>query len=393
MSRVTARGALAAAMAAVAAGTAAACGSATSGAASAAGAGGAVPQAASMATSTVAGGVSWAVIPVSADPPFWEVFARGGNSGAWRLVTPPGVADNGGLVAAASGPSSLTVAVRPSQDLLFSPLAETANGGATWSAGEPIDAAMAASPDALAADGKHLAAVLSDGTVETSADAGATWSAVAKPGALAAAPAGKGCGGAVRVTSVSFWMTSTELLAAGTCGTGGTTAEFSYSPGDGWQRLRLPVSGQVVRLTGGMTLVRGKSGLAALWRGAGWYAYAPLNGETGPAAAAVTQSAPLPVSGAVIASGTLGPGKAWVLLPGGRAATVSALATVTGGPQWTLLPPVPGRTAVLASGPGGAVDALTVSGETLTVWRLAAGATTWSKVQAVGVPVQRGSSG
>jgi hypothetical protein len=348
-----------------------------------------------MATSTVAGGVSWAVIPMSAGPSFWEMFARAGNAKAWRLVTPPGVADNGGLVAAASGPGSLTVAVRPSQDLLFSPLAETANGGATWSAGEPINSAVAASPDALAADGKHLAAVLSDGTVETSADAGATWSAVAKPGALAAAPAGKGCGGAIRVTSVSFWMTSADLLAAGTCGTGGTTAEFSYSPGGGWQRLRLPLPGQVVRLTDGMTLVRGESGLAALWRGIGWYAYAPLTSTSPPqpAAAPWTRSAPLPVTGAVVASGTLGPGKAWVLLAGGRAATVSALATTPGGPQWTLLPPVPGRTAVLASGPGGAVDALAVSGETLTVWRLAAGATAWSKVQAVGVPIQRGSSG
>ena len=75
---------------------------------------------------------------------------------------------------------------------MFSPLAATADGGASWSTGGPIDAAVAASPDALAADGGKLAALLSDGAIETSSDAGATWSALAKPGAIAASPAGQG---------------------------------------------------------------------------------------------------------------------------------------------------------------------------------------------------------
>jgi hypothetical protein len=54
---------------------------------------------------------------------------------------------------------------------------------------------------------------------------------------------------------------------------------------------------------------------------------------------------------------------------------------------------VPAHTAVLAAGPGGAVDALAVSGDTLTVWRLVPEGTVWSKVQAIGVPIQSGSSG
>ena len=82
--------------------------------------------------------------------------------------------------------------MRPSQDLLFSPLAATANGGASWSTGRPLNAAVAASPGAFAAYGSHLAALLSDGAIETSADAGATWSTLAKPGAIAASPAGQG---------------------------------------------------------------------------------------------------------------------------------------------------------------------------------------------------------
>jgi hypothetical protein len=350
-----------------------------------------------MATSLATAADSWAVVPVSADPAFWQVLARAGNSGAWKLVTPPGVADTGGLVASAAGASSLTVAVRPSQDLVFSPLAETADGGASWSAGAPIDAGVAASPDALAAFGGKLAALLGNGAVETSSDAGATWSAIAEPGTIAASPAGQGCGGAVRVTSVSFGLltigaVTTEVLAGGTCGTGGTAALFSYSPGRGWQRERLPLSGRLVRLSGGLALVQDKAGLSALWRGAGWYAYAPLSGTPQPAPTNWDESAPLPASAGIIASGTLQGSGAWVLLPGGRAATISALGTTTGGPQWLLLPPVPAKTAVLASGPDGATDALAVSGDTLTVWRLARQATAWSKVQAISVPIQTGSS-
>jgi hypothetical protein len=350
------------------------------------------PGTVSMATSIATSADSWAVVPMSTEPAFWEVFARTVNSTSWRLVTPPGVAGNGGLVASAGGAKSLTIAVRPSQNLLFSPLAATANGGASWSTGGPINASVAASPDAFAASGGRLAALLSDGTVEASSDAGATWSTIAKPGAIAASPAAKGCGGAVRVTSISFGIPSTEVLAGGTCGTSGTTALFSYSAGGGWQRLSLPASGPLVRLTDGMALVRGKSGLAALWRGTGWYAYAPLSGTPQPVPTHWDESAPLPVSGGIIASGTLQFGGAWVLLPGGRAATISAVGTTTAVPQWLLLPPVPSHTSVLASGPDGAVDALAASGGTLTVWRLVPKATMWAKVQTISVPIQAGSS-
>ena len=50
---------------------------------------------------------------------FWELFARAAASDRWELVTPPGVASNGGLVAA-GGPATLSVAFRPSQGLTFS---------------------------------------------------------------------------------------------------------------------------------------------------------------------------------------------------------------------------------------------------------------------------------
>jgi hypothetical protein len=365
------------------AGALTACGSPASSATSAGGAS-AGTAAVSLATSLDSTGDAWAVLPVSANPSFWEVLVRPTRSATWKLVTPPGVADNGGLVAASTG-GSLTVAVGPSQSLLFSPLASTANAGATWSTGGPLGAGVAASPGALAADGDRLVAVLGDGTIVLSANAGSSWQTVAKPGAIAASPAGRGCG-TVAVTSVSFGVTDSQLLAAGSCGTSGATAIFSYTASGGWQRLSLPASGPLVRFAPGLALVRATTGLTALWDG-GWYAHAPLASTATLPAPRWTASAPLPITGTITASGTLAGGGAWLLLPGGRAATI-------GGPgqQWLLLPPMPAKTTVLAAGPSGTVDALAVSGATLTVWRLAHGATVWTKTQAITVPVQYGSS-
>ena len=349
----------------------------------------------SLATSLGTAKDTWAIVPMTANPTFWEVLVRPAKSATWQLVTPPGVADNGGLVAAAGPGSALTVAVRPSQDLKFTPLASTADAGATWSAGGPVSAGVAASPGALAVSGGQLAALLGNGAIEASSDAGSTWRTLARPGEIAASAAGKQCG-TVGVTAVSFGPLPTEVLAAGRCGASGTTGFFDYSTDGGWQRLALPVSGQLVRLGEGTVLVRAKAGLTVVWMGSypfGWYAYAPLAPPAPAATAALTASAPLPVTSGVIASGGLAgatatsPGGVWVLMPGDQAATI-------GGPkqQWLLLPPTPAHTTVLASGPGNSIDALAVSGSRLTVWQLNRGATLWTKAQTMNVPIQSGSS-
>jgi hypothetical protein len=178
---------------------------------------------------------------------------------------------------------------------------------------------------------------------------------------------------------VSFWGSGSDVLAGGDCGTDGAVALLAYSlaaPSAGWQRVTLPVSGQLVRLYGGLMLVRASAGLTALWSG------------RRTASAAWVASAPLPATGAVTTSGRLASGGAWVLMAGRRAAVIAAP-----GARWRLLTPVPARTAVLASGPDGAIDALVTSRATATIWRLAPGAAAWSTVQTVKVPIQYGSSG
>jgi hypothetical protein len=396
-------GAVAAAVAAVAAGAVAGCSSSSSAPSASAGPAAASSPAASsasavsLATSLSTPKDSWAIVPMSANPTFWEVFVRPASSATWQLVTPPGVADNGGLVAAADTNSGLTVAVRPSQDLDFTPVSTTADAGANWSTDGPISQGVAASPDALAVSGRQLATVLDNGTVEASSDAGSSWRTLAKPGAIAASAAGQKCA-AVHVSSVSFGPVPTQVLAAGECGATGAAGLFAYSAGDGWQRVSLPVSGPLVRLGAGTALVQAADGLTALWADDAlhWYADAPLSSSATPAptsSAAWTASAALPVTNPVSASGELAgatatsSGGTWVLLPGGQAATISGP-----GQQWLLLPPTPAHTTVLASGPGTSLDALAVSGSTLTVWQLDHGATVWAKAQTISVPLQLGSS-
>ncbi|HEY6792695.1 MAG TPA: hypothetical protein VI365_35825, partial [Trebonia sp.] len=143
------------------------------------------------------------------------------------------------------------------------------------------------------------------------------------------------------------------------------------------------------RLDGDLALMLGKAGLTAFYLNAPASASGPLQSIS------VNSSQPLPVSGAIEASGTLGTSTvadpdgvgAWVLLSGGRAATIGGTDT-----RWRQLPTVPAGTQTLASGPDEAIDALAVSGATLTVWQLAAGATAWAKFESIVMPIQYGSA-
>jgi hypothetical protein len=342
---------------------------------------------ASLATSmTTANGATWAIVAMGGSAAganqFWELFARAAASDRWELVTPPGVASNGGLVAA-GGPASLSVAFRPSQALTFSPLAVTSDAGKTWRTGL-IDAPVASDPDALAAGAGAMLALLGDGTVEQGGTAGASWTRLAAPGAIASSAAGRQCH-VTTLTAVAYTPSGTPLAAA-SCARPGIAGVFARS-GNTWQAAGPVLAGflaarqvTVLRLTGtpagDVALLRAGAGddasLLAAWTSGGsrW-----------------TVSAPLAVgTGQVAASGTGSGGVAWVLLADGRAYAVSGP-----GGAWRRLPSPPPGTATLAAGPGGAFEALAANGGKLTVYRLSpVGA--WSETQALAVPVQYGSS-
>jgi hypothetical protein len=126
---------------------------------------------------------TWAVAVMggsAASHNFGQLFIRPAGSQRWKLVTPPGVPDNGGLVLAAAGPSLIT-GFRPSQYLTYTPLTTTADGGQAWSSTGSLDGALANVPDALAPAPRtgRLLALLADGTARLPAPAYTKWTTLA----------------------------------------------------------------------------------------------------------------------------------------------------------------------------------------------------------------------
>jgi hypothetical protein len=312
---------------------------------------------------------------------FWQLFVRAAGASRWSLVTPEGVADNGGLVATAgAGGTSLLVGFRPSQALVFSPLAATSDAGKNWTPGL-LDADLADVPDAMAvAPSGQTLALLSDGSIQAAATAGAAaagqWSRLTTLSGLAASAPGRECG-LVAVNAVSFGISNVPM-AAGSCQRRGVAGVFADT-GGAWRAAGPVLAGgfggdqvQVLGLArtagGNAALLLAGSDLLAAWSDGGHW----------------TVSAPVAAAGGVRASGFGPTGSVWVVLGGDRAEVIGAP-----GGSWQGLPPLPRGTATLAPGPGGS-DALAVAGSELTVWRLAGAG--WAKAQAINVPVQYGSS-
>ena len=336
-----------------------------------------------LSTSLVTAQGTWAIAVMggsaASENNFWQLFVRPTGAGQWSEVTPPGVADNGGLVAAGTG-TSLVIGFRPSQNLAFSPLATSTDAGRNWTPGL-LDADLGNESGALAVDPSGQAlALLQDGTIQTAPTAGAAaagqWSELTTRQALAASAPGRDCG-LQALDAVSFGPDKTPMTA-GSCERPGVAGVFTDTSGR-WQSagLALPaayrddqvqVLGLAATSGGNVALLLAGDSLLAAWsNGTRW-----------------TVSAPVAV-GAVRASGFGTGGSTWLLLSGGRAETVSGP-----GAAWQALPTVPTGTATLAPGPGGGYDALAVSGSKLTVWRLTKGA--WAKVQLIKVPIEYGSS-
>jgi hypothetical protein len=357
-------------------------------------------------------GAAWAVLEVGGSRAehnnFWQLLIRPSASAAWRLATPPGVADNGGLVAAGpggtgstTGPGSngngsgaapgLVAGFVPSQDLTFSPLASSRDGGGHWSPGL-LPAGLAAAASALAAgpDGRLLA--LTGAGAQMSGQDGTGWSPLVSTKALAASPAGRSCG-LTGLTGVAFGSAGAPLLA-GSCRHPGVTGIFFRSGGQ-WRLAGLkPPAGfagrpvTVVQLTmtapGKLTaLLAAGTGtardLAAAWLGAGqpW-----------------TTSAPLPLGGRKLVSTAAGSGgSAGVILAGGRAAVIRPAGSATATAAWTFLPALPAAAADLVLGPGHQVSVLAAGRTTVTAWLLSTTGARWSAGQKLTIPVPFGSSG
>jgi hypothetical protein len=322
---------------------------------------------------------------------FWQLLFRPQGSTRWTLVTPPGVASNGGLSAGPSaGPTgALVVGFQPTELLTYSPVARTADEGKKWSAGV-LPAGLLDVADAIATgpDGAVLALVRSEGGSLVRSDGTLTrWTAVTARGALDATAAGRGCG----VTALSALSESGDVPELGAdCSVPGVVGLFSDVSGT-WTETgpRIPSEEgrtmDVLRLTSGPAggteaLVEARSGksewLVALWRGAGSRTW--------------SVSEPIAIGGKVLSAGS-GNGQAMdvVTAQGWRA---SRLLSIAGpGSRWRSMGAPPERTQAVVGGANGMV-ALAVSGSTVSVMGRDAAAGRWRRTEKVHVPIEYGSS-
>jgi hypothetical protein len=326
---------------------------------------------------------------------FWELFVRSPGSSTWQLRTPPGVASNGGLVVGLSGDGALTAGFVPSVNLTFSPLAQSATGGLTWTPGH-LPTGLAAVPSGIAsAAGSSLALGARDGgTVLKSVDNLSRWSSVATGRSLASSLT------ACSLTSISAVALSEEgqPLVGLSCAAGSSLGIASTagagSSGRSWHLVGptlgsgAPAATSVVRLQGdasgltglGTTSRAGVRSLLAFWgdgTATGWV-------ESGPF--------PLPkgwtIASTGIASSTDDENEAILLRSGDRREIVT---TDRATKAWTVLPSPPHDAEAVASF-AQETDAFTVDGARLTVWTLSEGSTTWVKGASSIVPLQYGSS-
>jgi len=268
------------------------------------------------------------------------------------------------------------------------PLALTRDGGQAWSPAGPLDAALAAAPDALAAAPRagRLLALLTNGTVKTAAPGYTKWSTLATRGTLAATPAGRRCG-LTRLTAAAFSPLGMPLLA-GTCSHRGMAGVFALTGGT-WRlagpALPASLAGRPTRVLGLTVAGHRETALLAAGTGRDTVLLAAWSASGGRWAL----SPSLPLGGAPVVSVSAGRSGAIGIVLNGRAGVT------LGGPSssWQWLPFLPAGTQALALGPWARVDALAAAGTTFTDWAWAPGSAAWAKTQTLHVPVQYGSSG
>jgi hypothetical protein len=348
---------------------------------------------------TTAAGTSWAIVVMggssSQHDDFWQLFARPAGAVKWRQATPTGVADNGGLVAGVTGAGTLVAGFRPSQDLSFSPLAATADSGASWSAGGLVNPGLANVPDALAGGpGGQLIALSQGGRAQLGTHDGATWTKLASVSSLATTAAGRACG-LTGLTAAAFSSSGAAgaPLLAGSCDRPGIAGIFALRGGS-WQPagppLPAPLPGRDVTVLAMATV--GARTDALLQSGTGATAQV-LAAWSQDGARHWQTSAPLRTGTAPVRSASFGPDGAIGLLLGRDQSQVHGVALAGPAAPWRTLPALPRWTATLAVGPAGRLDALTAHASSFADWQLPARAAAWSNVQTLQVTIPYGSSG
>jgi hypothetical protein len=339
---------------------------------------------------------SWAVLPMgqltSQADTFWQLLHGEPGSSQWTSVTPQGVADNGGIVAAVGvATSSVAVGFLPSELLHFSPLSVSTNSGHTWSPAF-LPGALAASPSALAS-GPDGSLALVGSTVLHQSSAQSKWSRLVTLAALrrVAPTCGVAALSAVAVTPAG------DALVGGACGRG-HIGLFNSSDGDwhlsadtlggAWHNARTTV----LRLQAGGAQ---STALVAAAEGGHRALFALTDDEGG----TWKISAPLVLApGATVRASAVDPGGALSVLVGSKRSPT--VAEINPNSSWMTVPAPPPGTLALAwvvpssiSFGGTMLDAFTVvDGTELHVFALTPAGAKWVPAQKLQVPLAYGSS-
>ncbi len=341
---------------------------------------------------------TWASVPMGhLDQPlntFWQLFYRPNASTSWSdQVQATAAATNGGLLLASPGGQTLDVGIRPSDDLTFSPLISTIDGGSSWSNGLVVPG-LAPRPFGLASDptGRSLAVVNGHGETEVMASGGdlSHWHALVSEGALASTQDGRSCG-LGSITAVA--SVGADAVVGGSCGRPGVVAIF-VERGGAWHLAgpALPATshGARVEVLGLQTTDAGISALLAIVEGGRTSVAAAWMGTDGRwSVSPLLRTAPADT----VTSFGPADGAGYFLLLTSPAG--SEVLDVVDGPLlgWKHQPTPPTGTATVAIERASPEVALAVDTSILTVWTLSPPSDVWTKVQRIDVPIQYGSSG
>jgi hypothetical protein len=315
----------------------------------------------------------------------WELFARG-RSG-WVLLTPPGVATNGGVVGAVVTATSVSTTVVPSANLRFSPVADTSDRGATWSTGI-LPGGVVASADAVAAatSGRHVALLTSDGgTVVVSQGDLSAWSTMADGARIASATGGSGCG--LRT------LRAVALGPAGSVLVGGQCAHGARVPVAVWRRGTWHLAGSISAGIDDavLRLSATSSGIVTIlethWRGS--RAVVVARSPNGLGSWTTTPHLVL-ARGDTVSSTSQGSDGAAIVVVRSAGDTPDAYAIGPSDRGWTALPALPSDVVDVVAAPSGGFQALAVNGATLVV--LDASVHGWRAAQRLVIPIASGSS-
>jgi hypothetical protein len=369
------------------------------------------PVTAGLEQSWVSAQGTWAVVAMGhLDQPlntFWQVLFRPAGGARWTLVTPPGVASNGGFSAdgvpgATAAARTVTAGFEPSKYLRYSPIARTSDDGKKWSVGT-LSSELSPVADAIAdgADGEVFALVRQKGGSLLRSDGSLTaWRTVVTRRALGATGAGRACGVEALTAVVDPAGPKASLEVGAACTDPGVVGLFHEQSG-GWVATSVRVPDDlrstftVLRLESGAAGTSaiaearraGSAWLVCLWRsgpGAPWTPSSPvrLRGTVVSTAEGAGTSILVVTGHGLRATGLLwigGPGSAWRTLGSPPSGTQSVA-------------PAPGATAQSAAGGPGALSALAVSGSHVTVWERPVTGGWRPTSQRFTVPIEYGSS-